>query len=193
MWKLSLDLNSKKGPAVSWLPLEVFSKKKSCYNLSTLLTQPLHVCCKFSLNRGQWNVPYMTEVLLIHGYLIPKLHGGYKDQDLDTDMALCKRAREKVMSVDGPGFCADLIITTRNEVWDGNDVSRVCHRPFYLKGLLQILHSATNTKFLSPIQITCQRSVMQPTSVTENSCNFYVSFPLQPITTSLRLINQIFI
>ena len=58
----------------------------------------------------------MTEVLLIHGYLIPKLHGGYKDQDLDADMALCKRAREKVMNVDGLGFYTDLVITTRNEV-----------------------------------------------------------------------------
>ena len=58
----------------------------------------------------------MTEVLLIHGYLIPKLHGGYKDQDLDTDMALCKRAREKVINVDSPSFCTVLVIITRIEV-----------------------------------------------------------------------------
>lgn len=50
----------------------------------------------FEFSRGQWNVPYVTEVALIHGYLIPKLRGGYKDGDLDADMALCKRAREKV-------------------------------------------------------------------------------------------------
>ncbi len=41
-------------------------------------------------------MPYITEATLIHGYLMPKLRGGYKDGDMDTDMALCKRAREKV-------------------------------------------------------------------------------------------------
>ena len=142
----------------------------------------------------------MTEVLLIHGYLIPKLHGGYKDQDLDTDMALCKRAREKVMNVDGLGFYTDLVITTRNEVWDGNVVSRVCHHidifnwkaffKYYI--LLQILNSFRRSKLLVSDRYD-RLHVMQPTSVTENSCNFYVSFPLQPITTSLLLINQIFV
>ena len=55
----------------------------------------------------------MTEVLLIHGYLVPKLHGGYKDGDLDTDMALCKRAREKVTNVGGLGSRVYFVIIQR--------------------------------------------------------------------------------
>ena len=47
---------------------------------------------------GLWNVPYVTSVYLIHGYLMPKLTGAYITDDLDADMAICSQLRKQVCS-----------------------------------------------------------------------------------------------
>jgi len=52
-------------------------------------------CC----SSGLWNVPYVTNVYLIHGYLIPKLVGAYGEGDEDADMAVCSRMRDLVCDV----------------------------------------------------------------------------------------------
>ncbi len=46
--------------------------------------------------RGQWNVPYIANVFLMHGHLLPKVQEGFISGDLDPDMAFCKNLREQV-------------------------------------------------------------------------------------------------
>ncbi|XP_013392391.1 procollagen-lysine,2-oxoglutarate 5-dioxygenase 1 isoform X2 [Lingula anatina] len=46
---------------------------------------------------GLWNVPYVRYVYLIQGNKIKQLQGGYRNDHLDHDMAICKTMRDKNM------------------------------------------------------------------------------------------------
>ncbi|CAH1775740.1 unnamed protein product [Owenia fusiformis] len=45
--------------------------------------------------KGIWNVPYMANVILVHGHRLEELRGAFLNGDLDPDMAFCKTLRDK--------------------------------------------------------------------------------------------------
>lgn len=62
------------------------------------LTHPFKVLfCFFLSFRGVWNVPYISNIMLIQGQVLPKLKDAYTySTNFDADMSFCSMARDKV-------------------------------------------------------------------------------------------------
>lgn len=60
---------------------------------------------------GLWNVPHVSQAVLLQRYVVDKVIEGYSNSQLDPDMALCKSIREKgfFMFVDNQDYYGHLV------------------------------------------------------------------------------------
>ncbi|KAK2187715.1 hypothetical protein NP493_156g03050 [Ridgeia piscesae] len=66
-----------------------------------------------SKRKGIWNVPHITNIYMIQAFRIPSILGAYVDPEVDPDIAICARLREKdiFLYIDNQQYYGHLVNT----------------------------------------------------------------------------------